>query len=121
MSQRKEHPESDKLFIPKKMRHPESLDRHQFEIYKKVWKVWKLRYKEEFKNEYQRYRSSVLLIHMIDLADTHNDGFKRVSLMDNPNKTYLVPIEDIILHGLRGSDIGTKYTEVENGKRKKGK
>jgi hypothetical protein len=38
---------------------------------------------------------------------------KRVSLMQNPKKTYLVPIEDLILHGIRGEDLGTKYTRTE--------
>lgn len=80
-------------------------DRHQFEIFRKVWTVWKRRYREEFKIESQKYRSLVLLIKTIELADVDGDGFKRVSLMGNPNKTYLVPIEDIILHGLRGEDL----------------
>ena len=94
----------------------EKLDRHQFEIYKKVWKVWKQRHKEEYKSEYVKAQNSVLLNKIISLADTHGDGFKRVSLMDNPDKVYLVPIEDFILHGLRGEDLGTKYTKTEERK-----
>ena len=45
---------------------------------------------------------------IIKLANTEGDGFKRVSLIGK-NATYLVPIEDFILYGLKASDLGTKY------------
>ena len=49
---------------------------------------------------------------IIRLANTDGDGFKRVSLMGK-SATYLVPIEDFILYGLKASDLGTKYVLQE--------
>jgi len=56
------------------------------------------------------------VIKIIKLANVQGDGYKRVSKMEQPDVTYLVPIEDIFLEGLNGCDLGTKYTLTEGSK-----
>lgn len=46
---------------------------------------------------------------IIIMADTDGDGKKRVVVED---KMYLVPIEDIILIGVKAGEIPDKYEEV---------
>ena len=48
---------------------------------------------------------------IIKLGNTNGDGYKRVSRIGG-DKTYLVPIEDIILHGLKATDLD-KYPTIE--------
>lgn len=48
------------------------------------------------------------LIAIINLADRHGDGYKRVEV---DGKTYLVPIEDVICLGIKASEVPTKYKE----------
>lgn len=47
---------------------------------------------------------------IIKMANTNGDGFKRVSRIGE-DKTYLVPIETIILCGLREQDLDKYPTE----------
>ena len=49
---------------------------------------------------------------IITIADIDNDGLKRVSLIGS-DKVHLVPIEDIILNGLKGTDIDKYPAEEE--------
>ena len=53
---------------------------------------------------------------VIKVANVHGDCFKRVTSMSNPDVTYLVPIADIFLCGLKETDLGTKYTVVEENR-----
>lgn len=46
---------------------------------------------------------------LIVLSDTEGDGFKRVTIVGKG--TYLVPIEDIICKGIKGSEVPEKYQE----------
>ena len=48
---------------------------------------------------------------IIKLGNTNGDGYKRVSKIGE-DKIYLVPIETIILHGLRAQDLD-KYPVEE--------
>lgn len=48
---------------------------------------------------------------IIIVADTDKDSLKRVSLIGS-DKVHLVPIEEIILNGLKGTDIGKYPTET---------
>lgn len=48
---------------------------------------------------------------IIKLGNTNGDGCKRVSRIGE-DKTYLVPIEDIILHGLKATELD-KYPVEE--------
>jgi hypothetical protein len=50
------------------------------------------------------------LIRIIKLGNTEGDGFKRISRIGE-DKTFLVPIEDIILYGVKAEELD-KY-EVE--------
>lgn len=43
---------------------------------------------------------------IIEFADTNGDGKKRIII---DGKTYLVPIEDIFLNGLKGNEVEGKY------------
>jgi hypothetical protein len=45
------------------------------------------------------------------LLSPHDDGFIPVQIMEN-GETYLVPIEDIILNGLKGEDV-KKYKQLK--------
>lgn len=49
---------------------------------------------------------------IIRLGNTDGDGFKRVIRMGE-DKTYLVPIETIILHGLRAQDLDKYPVETK--------
>lgn len=48
------------------------------------------------------------LKNIIEMADTNGDGYKRVTVGD---KTYLVPIEDIICFGIKAEDVPVRYKE----------
>lgn len=50
------------------------------------------------------------LLAIIEMADTDGDGKKRVIVN---GETYLVPIEDIILDGIKAKEIG-KYPKVKS-------
>lgn len=51
----------------------------------------------------------VTIKEVIDMADKHGDGMKRVTVSNG--KTYLVPIEDIICYGLKEEEVSKKYKE----------
>lgn len=51
-----------------------------------------------------------LLKEIIILADTEGDGLKRIQKVGS-KKTYLVPIEDILLIGVRTKDLDKYPTE----------
>lgn len=42
----------------------------------------------------------------------HDDGYMRITLIEEPGITYLVPFEDIILNGIKGEDV--KKYPIEN-------
>jgi len=74
------------------------------QIYKKILDFWINRYgKENLDREKLK-----ALRKMLNLMPDE-DGMKRVTNMET-GKTYLVPIEDIILNGLKGEEL-TKYPE----------
>jgi hypothetical protein len=52
---------------------------------------------------------------IIEIADTNGDGKKRIII---EGKTYLVPIEDIILKGISGREVKEKYPEGTGEKMK---
>ena len=82
----------------------------QQKIFNKILKEWGKRVSIENVDE-------ETLIKIIKFADVHEDGKKRVSLLGD-NKVHLVPIEDIILNGLRGTEI-EKYPIEKKRKIKK--
>ena len=57
-----------------------------------------------------------LLKKYIKFGNIHGDGYKRVSLISNPDVVFLVPIEDFFLRTIKGSDLGTRYKLVEKEK-----
>ena len=65
------------------------------QIFRKIKKEWEKRIGKGNVDE-------IRLRQIIGLADTDGDGKKRVVVN---GKTYLVPIEDIILKGLKGNEI----------------
>ena len=73
------------------------LTEKQQEIFEKVKAAWEERVGKGNVDEEGLKR-------IIIVADTDKDGLKRVSLMGS-DKVHLVPIEAIILNGLKGSDI----------------
>lgn len=79
------------------------LTEKQHEIFKKVKSAWD-RVGEG------RNVDDETLKRIIIFADTNNDGFKRVSLIGS-DEVHLVPIEDIIIHGLKSSDLDKYPTE----------
>jgi len=50
---------------------------------------------------------------VIKLANVDGDGYKRVTRMDRPDRTYLVPIEDIILYGIKAEELDKYPVEGE--------
>jgi len=50
---------------------------------------------------------------IIRLGNVHGDGYKRVTRMDRPDRTYLVPIEDIILYGIKAEELDKYPVEGE--------
>lgn len=84
------------------------LTEKQHEIFKKVKTAWEGRVGVgNADNE--------ALKRIIILADTNNDGFKRVSRIGS-DKVHLVPIEDIFIQGLKSSDLD-KYPTEEGGEK----
>lgn len=77
----------------------------QQKAFDEIWAEWKQRYGDRLKEE----RKEFLRQAIIDF-DKRGDMMKPVVSMEY-NKTFLVPIKDIILYGLNGSDLGTKYKE----------
>lgn len=78
------------------------------QIYKKIYDEWVNRYgKENLDND----QLEALRNFILECPD--DDGYKRVTNMTT-GKTHLVPYEDIILHGLKGSELN-KYP-LEGGK-----
>lgn len=49
---------------------------------------------------------------IIKLGNVDGDGYKRVSRMGE-DKTYLVPIEEIILHGLKETELDKYMVKVK--------
>lgn len=49
---------------------------------------------------------------IIKMGNVHGDGYKRV-IRSGEDKTYLVPIEDIILHGVKATELD-KYLIEEH-------
>jgi hypothetical protein len=77
------------------------MNKIQNEIFRKVKEEWEKRVGKGKVDEKS-------LKKIIEFADTNGDGKKRV-IVDG--KTYLVPIEDIILKGISGKEIKEKYPE----------
>ena len=69
----------------------------QTEIFKKVKGEWEKRIGKGNVDEFT-------LKNIIQIADVHGDGLKRVSLIGK-KEVHLIPIEDIILAGLKAVDI----------------
>lgn len=71
-----------------------------YEIMSKVLSYWD--------SEYGLENCSFETIHALYRAlqsSPHDDGNMRVSLIEMPNQTYLVPFEDMILFGLEGGKL----------------
>ena len=49
---------------------------------------------------------------LIEMANVHGDGYKRV-IRIGEDKTYLVPIEDIILHGVKATELDKYLIEEQ--------
>lgn len=75
----------------------------QMKIFNKILKVWEKRVGKGNVDE-------IGLIQIIKIADTNGDGKKRIIIN---GETHLVPIEDIILDGIRGTDV-PKYPKVKS-------
>ena len=73
-------------------------------IMDKIEKEWAVRY------EGYDLSHNLNMLRLMLLSCPDEDGFKRVTLIEN-GKTYLVPYEDIILNGLKGDEIASKYEE----------
>lgn len=73
------------------------------EIMGKVIKEWIKRYGKDNIDSMKTKATRDML-----LLSPHDDGFMRVNVSGNEG-TYLVPMEDIILDGLKGEDIPKKY------------
>ena len=80
------------------------LTKIQQKIFDKVKKEWEKKIGKGNVDE-------EVLKKIIKLADTEGDGKKRVSVL-GLNKTYLVPIEDIILDGIKAFELD-KYETIE--------
>jgi len=72
-------------------------------IFKKVKKEWEKRVGKGKVDE-------DMLKTLIEISFTNDDGKKRIVV---GGKTYLVPIEDIFLKGLKGNEVKEKYPEEE--------
>ena len=70
------------------------------QIVKKIEKVWTKRYP----NQKKRLKTRLRQLEQVLKLSPYNDGFMRVSLVEN-KETHLVPFEEIILNGLRGSEL----------------
>ena len=84
------------------------LTEKQQEIFEKVKAAWEERVGKGNVDEEGLKR-------IIIVADTDKDGLKRISLIGS-DKVHLVPIEEIILNGLEGTDID-KYPMDDRVKR----
>ena len=73
------------------------LTEKQQEIFEKVKATWEERGGKGNVDEERLKR-------IIIVADTDKDGLKRISLIGS-DKIHLVPIEEIILNGLKSSDV----------------
>jgi len=73
--------------------------------FKRLMDGWKERYGDKVTPEFTED-----WLKRFELFDIRGDCKKPCkSIADG--KTYLVPIVDIMLHGMKGTDLGTKYTE----------
>jgi len=70
------------------------------EILKKVEKVWKQRYP----NHQKKLNIRLKQLEQVLTMSPHDDGYMRVSLAGE-NKVHLVPFEEMILNGLKGTDL----------------
>lgn len=82
----------------------EGLTKIQQRIFDKVKQNWEKRVGKGVIDE-------TLLTNIIIIADTQGDGKKRVTV--EGKGTYLVPIEDILLIGIKGWDIEKYPKEVK--------
>jgi len=78
----------------------------ELDIFHKVMECWELRVGKGNVDE-------PMLRHIIRMANTDGDGKKRI-ICDG--KTYLVPIEDIILDGVKGGEL-SKYPVVSENRK----
>jgi hypothetical protein len=81
----------------------------QKEAHDEIWEVWKQRYGDGLTDD----RKDFLRQAIIEF-DRRGD-MKKPVILATTGELYLVPIKDIILYGLKGEDLGTKY-KPENGK-----
>lgn len=75
----------------------------QMKIFNKILKVWEEKVGKGNVDE-------IGIIQIIKIADVHGDGKKRIKVN---GETHLVPIEDIVLDGIRGTDV-SKYPKVKS-------
>jgi hypothetical protein len=75
------------------------------EIYNKIISEWKKKYGEENLD-----KSQLEAIKYVIFNFPHADGCQRVVRIED-GKTYLVPIQDIILKGLKGTEL-KKYAKL---------
>lgn len=78
------------------------------EIMEKIESNWKERIPKESTLNQEHLNNIRILLKQ----SPHEDGKMPVALMDNPEEVYLIPIEDIILKGIKGKDI-LKYLKRE--------
>lgn len=74
---------------------PNQMTKTQKKIFNKILNVWE---KRVGKGNVDDKR----LVQIIMMADIHGDGKKRIKI---DGETHLVPIEDIMLHGIKGTDV----------------
>jgi hypothetical protein len=66
----------------------------------KIMKVWEKRYG---KNKIDQNKL-MILAKSLELSP-HEDGRLRITLIEDKKTTYLVPMEDVILFGLKAEDV----------------
>jgi len=78
----------------------------QQKAFNEIWEIWKQKHGAKLNDGRKEF-----LRQAIADSDRRGDMMKPVMSLEH-KKTFLVPIKDIILYGLKGSDLGTKYTRV---------
>jgi hypothetical protein len=64
------------------------------------------------KKYYPKKINEPFLIKILRLANVHGDGYKRIQRIGE-DRVFLVPIEDIILHGVKAWELDKYTTELK--------
>lgn len=84
-------------------------------IMSKIIKVWIEKYSIDNLD-----KRKIEAVRKVMLLSPHEDGFMRVQLTGEED-VYLIPFEDIILNGLKGSEVKKYGTETKTNSRKERK